>query len=268
MNKTVEIYVLTHKKFDENYDSSLYKPLLNGSCLWNDDYGYLRDDSGDNISKLNKYFAEYTGQYWVWKNSNVDVIGFCHYRRWFVKNLKWDKLTKKDILSDLEQNDIILPQKRRLTNTVSNVIKESLKIDPDYGAKWEDYLLLGDIIKNYFPNYYDSFKEVMRSKSAYYNTMFISNKELADDYFNWVFTVFEYLCSEIDFLKYPEGNKRVFGFFGEILLNVYVLKNNLKIKEYYVLFNERKFPLLDIATRRFPRISNIESVIGFILGKE
>ena len=68
MNETIEIYVLTHKKFDENYDSSLYKPLLNGSCLWNNDYGYLRDDSGDNISIHRSILGleEFKGRYyWV-----------------------------------------------------------------------------------------------------------------------------------------------------------------------------------------------------------
>lgn len=268
MDKSIEIYILTHKKFDEKYDSSLYKPLLNGSCLWDEDYGYLRDDTGDNISKLNKYFAEYTGQYWAWKNSKSDIIGFCHYRRWFVRNLKFDKLTKKDILSDLEKYDIILPQKRRLTDTVFNTIKESLKINPDYGVKYEDYLILGEVIKNNFPEYYKSFNEVMESKAAYYNTMFISSKELADDYFNWVFNVFDAVCHEIDLSKYPDDNKRVFGFFGEILLNVYVLNKNLKVKEHYVLYNERKFPVLDVAIRRFPKISSAESVIGSFLGKD
>ena len=64
----VTIYILTHKKFNEEYDSNLYKPLLNGSALIDNDFGYLRDDSGNNISKLNIYYAELTGQYWAWKN--------------------------------------------------------------------------------------------------------------------------------------------------------------------------------------------------------
>ena len=58
MHPNIEIFILTHKKFDEQYDLNLYKPLLNGACLLDEDYGYIRDDSGDNISKLNKYFAE------------------------------------------------------------------------------------------------------------------------------------------------------------------------------------------------------------------
>ena len=93
----IEIYILTHKPFDEEYDKELYKPLLNGSASHEDDFGFLRDDTGDNISHLNNKFSELTGEYWAWKNSDADIYGFCHYRRWFVKNLKLDKLTKEDI---------------------------------------------------------------------------------------------------------------------------------------------------------------------------
>ncbi len=265
MNQKIEIFILTHKKFDEQYDSNLYKPLLNGSCMLDDDYGYIRDDSGENISNLNKYFAEFTGQFWAWKNSDADIIGFCHYRRWFVRNLKFDKLTKKDIINDLSKFDIILPQKRRLNGTVSEVIQDSLKINPDYGVKYEDYLILGETIKDFFPEYYTSFQKVMTSKSAYYNTMFISNKKLADNYFKWLFDIFEKVFDKIDLSKYPKNNKRVFGFFGEILLNVYVLNNNLKIKEHYILFNERKFPVFDVLCRRFPKLVSVETRLVSLL---
>ena len=262
MQLKIEIFVLTHKKFYESYDPSLYIPLLNGACSLADDFGYVRDDTGENISDLNKYFAEFTGQFWAWKNSNADIIGFCHYRRWFVRNLKFDKLTKQDIIHDLEECDIILPQKRRLLDKVSNVIQDSLKVNPNYGVKCEDYMILGETIKNHFPDYYESFKKVMDSKEAYYNTMFIANKELADEYFNWLFNIFKFVFDEIDFSKYPEDNQRVLGFFGEILLNVFILKNNLKIKEHYILFSDRKFPLIDVLSRRFPRLISIESLLG------
>ena len=87
---SMKIYVLTHKKFDYE-KNDLYEPLLNGSALLNEDFGYTRDDTGDNISNLNPYYAELTGEYWAWKNSNVDIIGFCHYRRYFVTGISLKK---------------------------------------------------------------------------------------------------------------------------------------------------------------------------------
>lgn len=259
------IYVLTHKKFDEEYDENLYKPLLNGSYFNSENLNYLKDDTGENISKLNPYFAELTGEYWAWKNSNAEIIGFNHYRRWFVRNLKFDKLTKEDILDDLKKNDIILPQKSTLKKSVKETIIEGLKKSPDYGAKWEDYVKLGNILKESFPEYYDSYEKIMNGKSCYSNNMFICRFEIADKYFTWLFEVFDILKKEIDFSQYPEDNKRVFGFFSETLLTVFVDKHNLKVKEHYLKISGRKLPIIHVLIRRFPIVYNIEKLITKII---
>ncbi|HBK6302481.1 TPA: DUF4422 domain-containing protein, partial [Campylobacter jejuni] len=58
-----------------------------------DDYKWMcenmiGDDTGDNISYLNRCLNELTGIYWAWKNydklGNPDYIGFMHYRRHFI----------------------------------------------------------------------------------------------------------------------------------------------------------------------------------------
>ena len=58
-----------------------------------DDYDYLAtqmigDDTGDNISKKNSTYNEFTAVYWAWKNydkiGNPDYIGLNHYRRFFI----------------------------------------------------------------------------------------------------------------------------------------------------------------------------------------
>ena len=45
----------------------------------------IGDDTGDNISHLNRTLNELTSMYWAWKNydklGNPDYIGFMHYRR-------------------------------------------------------------------------------------------------------------------------------------------------------------------------------------------
>ena len=77
-----QIFVMTHKKFNPPKDT-VYVPLQVGSAL-NPDLGYMKDDTGDSISDLNPYYGELTGMYWLWKNySDVDIIGICHYRRYF-----------------------------------------------------------------------------------------------------------------------------------------------------------------------------------------
>lgn len=263
----IKIYILTHKEIKEEYDKTLYYPLLNGSILLDEDYGYIRDDTGLNVSRLNIYLAELTGQYWAWKNSKCDIIGFCHYRRWFAKNIFFKKLEKNDIINDLKKHDIILPQKTRLKNNLFQTIKKELDKTPDYGAKIEDYKKLGEHIKINYPDYYDAYNKTMNGHGIYNNNMFICSMELANDYFTWLFSIFNSFKNELDLSKYPKNNKRVYGFFSEFLLTVYVEKNNLKVKEHYIYLSERKIPQLHIIYRRYPSMTIFERTIGKILEK-
>lgn len=62
----------------------MYVPLQVGTAI-NSLLGYLRDDTGDNISALNGYYSELTGLYWIWKNvHNINYVGTCHYRRFLI----------------------------------------------------------------------------------------------------------------------------------------------------------------------------------------
>ena len=84
------IYIITHKKFKSIIEDQVhYKILHVGS---NDDYYdyYLKDNTGDNISKKNPNYCELTGQYWIWKNvdsSADEITGLIHYRRYFTDRL-------------------------------------------------------------------------------------------------------------------------------------------------------------------------------------
>ena len=64
-------FVITHKKIDNKWPStdSMYIPLQVGAG--EDINGYIRDNTGDNISVFNPYFCELTGLYWLWKNYDM-----------------------------------------------------------------------------------------------------------------------------------------------------------------------------------------------------
>ena len=245
----ISIYVLTHKKFNFE-DSSIYKPLFNGSALQEDTYGYLRDDVGDNISNLNPYFAELTGEYWAWKNSKSDIIGFCHYRRYFARNIFLKKLEKEDIVEILDEYDIIMPNKAHMGMTNIDDIKKTREY-LSYGPYIEEYYILREIIEKYYPDYLKSYDEMLNEKECYWFNMFICKKELADDYFEWVFDILEKVKDKIDFDKYEDNQQRILGFFSERLINVYIKKNNLKVKEKPILINDRKIPLIYVIGFRF-----------------
>ena len=75
--------VCCHKK-DIMAVQEPYLPIQLGKTLTDVDLGITTDNTGDNISYKNLSFCELTGVYWAWKNlKNTDVIGLCHYRRYF-----------------------------------------------------------------------------------------------------------------------------------------------------------------------------------------
>jgi hypothetical protein len=47
------------------------------------DKGYILDNTGNNISKMNPIFGDLTGLYWVWKNTNDEFVGTNQYRRFY-----------------------------------------------------------------------------------------------------------------------------------------------------------------------------------------
>ena len=106
MDKRVCIYAMTHKRFDES-GLDLYKPLFVGAKGKNNTYGYIRDDSGDNISHKNCYYSELTGLYWVYRNvTDMDIVGCCHYRRYLIDESE-NILSKEQIINYLEDYDCI-----------------------------------------------------------------------------------------------------------------------------------------------------------------
>lgn len=78
-----KILVCCHKQAELPHDAN-FMPIHVGKELSKQALDMTGDNSGDNISKLNPFFCELTAQYWAWKNlSGVDIIGLCHYRRFF-----------------------------------------------------------------------------------------------------------------------------------------------------------------------------------------
>lgn len=258
-NDGVNIFILTHKEFEYKQDN-IHFPLVCGDNL-KDNVTYLKDNSGDNISHLNIYYAELTGEYWAWKNSDADIIGFCHYRRYFSKNFLLNHyVTENQIVNDLKNHDIILPQITHLNKSVKESI-ESIYESTGMSANIKEFEKVREIINDICPDYIDTFDNVLNGKLCYNNNMFITDRKTANQYFEWLFSILRIMEDKINFEEYDK-EKRVLGYLSEVLLTVFVFHNNLKVKERFLILTARKFPHLQILQRRFPFFGKIENAIS------
>lgn len=230
----MKIYIVTHKKV-KKYGGDNYQLLQVGAQLADNKFGkeYILDSDGENISDKNKSFCELTGLYWIWKNSNEDIVGLEHYRRYLVEPKKKNKpVTEETIRKLLLSYDLILPRISKQPNSVR------------YGWSLvhhvEDIEILRDVISKLYPDYIPEFDFVFSSHQLYICNMMICKKNLCDKYCKWLFDILFEVEKRIDISKYDDMQKRLFGFLSERLLNVWIYHNKLKIKELRMINIESK----------------------------
>lgn len=218
----IKIFTLTHKKFEVPKDK-MYVPLQVGK-EGKTDLGYLGDNTGENISNQNCYYSELTGFYWIWKNEHsCEYVGTCHYRRYLL-NEQEKVFTEREYLTLLKDYDLITTKRVLLNNSYH------------FGFSANHNILAldttGEVIKELYPKYYDTFLELVNGPETYFGNMLVTAKPLFDAYCKWLFSIFFEVQERIN-LETGEDDyhKRVFGFISEFLLLVWVRVNHLKVYE-------------------------------------
>jgi hypothetical protein len=234
-----------------------FLPINWGKALFNPppppptDSGIQGDDTGDNISMKNKTFAELTGLYWAWKNlkklyPDVEYVGLCHYRRYFARSPCWanpnlhrlipfNKLPalpgKADFEQMLKRDQVILAQQTFFTCTNS----QYYKTHPDacYSSDWE---VLKKILSELCPDYNSAFLEIWKSNRMSWYCAFVAEYDFLDKYCRWLFPILFEAERRIKTDNYTTQQKRVFAYFGEYLLNVYIKKHQLRVKRLPMFF--------------------------------
>lgn len=232
MNK-LTIGIATHKSYKFPNDK-YYLPIHVGKSISKNDLHLQGDDSGDNISSLNKYFCELTAHYWMWKNVKSNYYGLCHYRRYFspIKQQSL-KIENKNILSGNEASilmqdfDVILPKKR-------NYYIETIRQHYFNGHNKDDLDILEEVLKKHYPTYVESYNKIFNSRSISLYNMFIMRRKIFLDYSQWLFNILFQLERKIKYKSLGPYQSRVFGFLSERLLNVWIENNKEKIKIKYM----------------------------------
>ena len=234
------VYVVTHKPTPhEGKLPAGYKIIQAGHAL-NPDLGYIGDDIGDNISKLNPYINELTALYWMWKNTTHSVIGLCHYRRFFTDardaRFAYEKiLTQKVALGILESYDIILFRGCAVVDLVGGIVINSRST---INVKIVQTILKKHLLRTH-ADYLDAFESVFTNIESYDKNMFITRRNIFNAYCEWLFSFLldatEEILETIP-LKEAQGNsKRLIGFFAEYMFTVWLMKHNLRIKELNIM---------------------------------
>lgn len=233
--KDIKIIVATHKKY-EMPQNKIYLPVQVGA-EGKEDLGYVKDNTGENISIKNPYFCELTGLYWAWKNLKHSYIGLAHYRRHFSTARKKGKnkderlqqvLTLQETSQLLQDCDIILPKKRKYyIENLYNHYKHTMFVEPLDETR--------AIIAERYPEYLKEFDRLKKRTSAHMFNMFIMKREIVNDYCEWLFNILFELEKKIDISEYDSFHARFYGRISELLLDVYIYTNKLKYKEVKVV---------------------------------
>lgn len=221
---TVKIVVATHKKYTMASDP-MYLPLHVGAEGKTDadgnelDFGYVKDNTGDNISAWNPSFCELTGLYWAWKNLKEDYIGLVHYRRYFClhkTNDPFDGVLKySELALMLEDTSVFVPKKRKY-------YIETLYSHYAH-THYADHLdQTREIIREKYPMYLPSYDKVVRQRSGYMFNMMILRRELLDQYCAWLFDILFALRERIDAPEMSAFQARFYGRISEIIFNVWL----------------------------------------------
>lgn len=245
---TIKIYISCHKKCFVPEHPLLY-PIQVGAALAPERFaGMLHDDEGDNISEKNRSYCELTAQYWAWKNDSADYYGFFHYRRYMsfaeeklptnvfgdaelecideqtLERLGLSAEHAQQMRDVIEKYDIIstTPVQLKLLNRNAKTNYEQYCV-PDYQYA-EDLDVLLDIIREKYPQYYDTAYEYLhKAEAGYFCNMFIMKRELFEEYSAWLFDILAEHERRRDYTDYTVAGYRVSGYLAERLFGIYYL---------------------------------------------
>jgi len=227
--------------------------------------GWLRDNTGINISNKNKFYGEYSFHYWFWKNKIKDIsddtwIGFCAYRRFWHNDIK--------INDSLKFKNKVLNQIPEIWNKYDVILGNQISVDKVNWIKVLKYGKLaflrnpqaitkkGRTIKFHFDMFHgngildkaidqlndedkEDFRKYVNNRTSYnQGNMFIcKSKKIINKYYE---TIFNWLskCEKIFGFDLSGYSKvRIYAFLAERFLPYWFNKYS-KCLEWPIFFND------------------------------
>ena len=234
IQENINIFVCMHKLYVLPILDDSYYPIHGGKKI-SENFGVPGDDVGISISELNPVLNELTVLYWMWKNSSANIVGLAHYRRYFLmpvydnEGSKVHILNKEDIKEIFRDYDIILGAKHLYEFPYGNGLNILWNLNADLYEKSLAVVRKWLAVRQ--PQYIEAFDFVVGHHGFYSCNMFVTRKKILDAYAEWLFSFLLDAVGEFDYSGLSGNDKRIMGYWGEILINVWLVKQNLHIKE-------------------------------------
>ena len=153
------------------------------------------------------------------------------------KEKKEQILTGSQIEMMLKGYDIILPKKRHYWI-------ETRESQYAHAHHAEDLRVTEAVLSEKYPAYLPAWKRMLASRSGHICNMFIMRRALADEYCAWLFDILFEVEKRLDISEYSDNDKRVFGFLGERLLDVWIETKGLRYTEV---------PMINLESQHWPK---------------
>ena len=196
-----------------------YVPLQVGAAL-HPPLLYLGDNTGIHISEKNPHYCERTGLFWIWQNARDSYKGLVHYRRFFTHR---GRVVEEGKIRELLQiYDVILPRPEPLRETAWQEFCL-------HSGHEKDLVLTRQAVEMVSADMLPAFDRVMDGRSLHLYNMLIASAATFDAYCRWLFAVLTQVEQRVDMTDYTPYQRRLYGFLGERLLNVWVAHHHLKV---------------------------------------
>lgn len=254
------IYIVAHKEFTLPEVDQSYVPIFVGGHIRNKaiELNALYDKKyGAFIADKNPNYCELTALYWIWKNDDTSkYIGLNHYRRYFI-NENGGILTKQEYTQILYEYDLIATTRIKFKDSVRvNYFKTTGYI--------KDIQLMEKVIGKLYPEYSEALEKFLDGHLMSYANMFIMPQHQFQSYAKWLFDILFEMEKYEDMDGYTIQEKRLYGYLGELLLNVWILKNNM-ICKYLDICNIENESASTFQSIKSKLVLSIKNIVKFVL---
>ena len=219
MNEELKIFVVQSVKDKalrmERKLASYYHAIQAGAQLTDTRIAQFLDNEGVNISDKNPQYCELTVAYWIWKNTQIDYVGLCHYRR--LLHLP------DNILTVLEENQF------------DGILPSPLLVYPnaeDHHTRYVTDAIWGimlEVFSRVYPSHSYRLREFLSQQRFYVHNIWVLKKERMREFCSWLFPLLFEIERVVD-ETIDDQPGRYMGYLAENLSAFYFTVNANRLK--------------------------------------